>query len=476
VCLIIAAYPTCSTKQEHLKAFLDIVTQSASEGKEVELRILTAPTWVGLPPTVLLAHAKEVGQTWLCLGSIGDLGKDKWELTSLNVAFRPDDKLRDEFRRWFEYLRQRASLLTEETAIIPHLVVPPGDPEARIMWLKYERLCAVGSREKAAIVHVDPETGEVMTEDGKPQEASQTWDQGITKLDPIAQHLNDVYSQAWLVTVDETTRIKPLAIPVKATLLGQQAERTLGAVKHKQQFALNILDADTAKEFEKCRAVGDIMELLSYLLSKGNRIIPNAARVLLDKELEARNQRGVNSLKETLGGGVKEFIAAKKEGICKNLDQMYQELGQGDAVPQNKVDMVLSEVETRLTAALTSRVTPRAIYNRLSPPDLTSTAPDENWGQALSLLMRAARLLRKSMTDAYLRRGLSGLAFKHAEFENAMNIFNDGILKSDNVRRAECELEALDDIEQSDAPLKDKCHKVWALITGNTTKDITAIP
>jgi hypothetical protein len=114
-------------------------------------------------------------------------------------------------------------------------VVPPGDPEAKIMWQEYERLCAMRSLEKAAIVHVDPETGEVTTEDGKPQEASQTWDQGITKLDPIAQHLNDVYSQAWLVTVDETTRIKPLAIPVKATLLGQQAERTLGTVKHKRE-------------------------------------------------------------------------------------------------------------------------------------------------------------------------------------------------------------------------------------------------
>ena len=79
----------------------------------------------------------------------------------------------------------------------------------------------------------------------------------------MALKLQQVYAHGWLVTVDETMRIKPLAIPVKATLLGQQSERTVGALTHKQSFSLQVLDEAVAKEVEKCRRVTDLMDLLN---------------------------------------------------------------------------------------------------------------------------------------------------------------------------------------------------------------------
>jgi hypothetical protein len=123
------------------------------------------------------------------------------------------------------------------------------------------------------------------------------WDDGKTALDPLAQKLQQVYARGWFVTVDETTRIKPLAIPVKATLLGQQSERTVGALTHKQSYSLQVLGEAVAKKVEKCRRVTDLVDLLSYLLSKGNRWLPEAAKALLDKGLEARNNEGQRHLK-----------------------------------------------------------------------------------------------------------------------------------------------------------------------------------
>ena len=117
-----------------------------------------------------------------------------------------------------------------------------------------------GACDKAS--KVDPETGEVTEEpDGTPTDP---WDGDDTRLDPLAQKLQQIYAHGWLVTMDETTRIKPLAIPVKATLLGQQGERTVGDLTQRQSFSLQVLDETVARQVEKCRKVNDVTDVLTY--------------------------------------------------------------------------------------------------------------------------------------------------------------------------------------------------------------------
>jgi hypothetical protein len=79
--------------------------------------------------------------------------------------------------------------------------------------------------------------------------------------------------------------------------------------------------------------VNDVIGLLTYPLSQGNRWLPEGAKDLLEKELDERNQQGQKLLKEALGGNdIKEFVGKRTEGIRKDLDAMYRQLGQGDAV------------------------------------------------------------------------------------------------------------------------------------------------
>src|SRR5262245_656994 len=68
------------------------------------------------------------------------------------------------------------------------------------------------------------------------------------------------------------------------------------------------------------------------------------------------------------------------------LDRATVEIPQGEAVPADKRDRVLDDIRQRLTRALATRIAPRPLYNRISAPDLTETAPAENWNQPLSLL------------------------------------------------------------------------------------------
>lgn len=472
VVLVLIVYPACPTREEHLQRLLHLQNQIAADDKKLDLRLLPVDIAYGkdfermvVPPTVLQARASKSGKTVLCVGSVGDCGRDKAELCSFNMVLQPDDGLRNEWRKWFQFIFSSAAPLTAETAQIPHLVPAEGDPAAAVMWAAFSNRCLGSEEDEVAKPKVDPETGEILAEpDGA---AVKPWDDDKTKLDPLAQLLQQVYSNGYLVTIDESTRIKPLAIPVKAALLGQQSERTVGALTQRQSFQLQVLDAAVANEIEKCRSVTDVIDLLSYLLSLGNRWLPETAKGLLEKELTARNERGCVMLTEALGGNdVAQFIKRRRDSIRDDLDAMYRQLGQGTSVPNDKVESVLDEIQDRLTRALSGRITPRVIYNRIAPPDLTANAPSENWSQPSCLLLRSARLMREAHTNSYFPRRFKGLSFMEEDFRAAMNIFDDAIVKASDLQQARTELSDLEKIENNSEGPKEKCIAIWRIISG----------
>jgi hypothetical protein len=470
--LSIVVYPACPTREKHLRRLMQLQTEFTGQERELQVRVLPATRAFGadfekmvLQPTVLQAFDSGTGRTLLCIGSVGDAGRDMPNLASFNVVFHPDDALRDAWRRWFQYLFSSATSLSSTTVRIPHLIPAPGDPAAAVLWTAFEQACWGPQPGQNTQPQVDLETGEVTAEPDGTQ--VKPWDDGKTALDPLAQKLQQAYAHGWLVTVDETTRLKPLDIPVKATLLGQQSERTVGALTHKQSFSLQVLDKAVAKRVEQCRRITELVDLLSYPLSKGNRWLPEAAKALLNKELESRNNEGQALLKEALGGkSVEEFVQNRKQEIIGNLNAMYSQLGQGEKVPADRLTNVLNEVRNRLTTAIEGRIAPRAVYNKLAPPDLTASSPDENWTQPLSLLLRAARLLRESLTNRYFPVRFTGLSFTEQEFQVAMNIFDDTILKDPSRYRAENELAELAQIQGSNAKSKEKCADVWRILSG----------
>lgn len=476
ICLVLALPAAGPTREEHLRALHLLQASGTSDEKKLDLRLLPLNrSYDGdcerfiFPPTAIQAHDSKTGQTIMSVGSAGDAGHDAIGLGSLNFVFSPDDALRDEWRRWFQFIYESAAPLTEASCQIPHLVPAKGDPEAAARWEAYLRSCfqQIESSSEAAPV-VDPVTGEVITiKEGTPVAA---WDEGATALDPLAQALQAVYGKGWLVTVDETTRIKPLSIPVKATLLGQQSERTIGAVTQRQSFTLRVLDDATDKAVEKFRKVTDLVNILTLPLSIGNRWLPNAARPFIEQELEKRNQEGRKALIKALGGedakDIAAFIESKKASLRKDVNEMYRQLGQGDIVPEEKFTAVIEDVEKRLKGALEARITPQLVFNRIQAPDLTGKAPDENWSQPLNLLTHAAETLRKSLIDPYFLRQFSGLSFSEKDFREVCNPFADCVVGSVNQSQVKDNLRVIDQIHESKMPLKLKCQAVWHLIHG----------
>jgi hypothetical protein len=218
VLLVVVCYPAGPTREEHLVPLQQLQGRFAGPEQCLEVRLLPVSRAYAedsekpiLPPTIIQAYDSRTGKTTLCIGSIGDAGSDEMLPASFNVVFEPDDALRDAWRRWFQYLFDSATRLTQETVRIPHLVPAQGDPNAAEAWQALHGACEAQQRVESACLTVNRETGEV--ELGTDAAGPKGWDGGKTKLDPLAQTLQRVYAGGWLVTMDEATRIRPLTIP-----------------------------------------------------------------------------------------------------------------------------------------------------------------------------------------------------------------------------------------------------------------------
>lgn len=470
--IVLVLAPACGTRQDHLEVLLHLLDE-LPEGVDLKVRLLHwhgvrgTDTRMDLPPTTWVGLNAD-SEAFMAIGSYGDGGHGEQRAGAFNMVFQPEALLLDEWRKWFQYTFSSAVPLTAAAVEIPYLVPPQGDPEANRLWQDYLARCTARN-EVEPRPKVDIVSGEVKEDaQGQPVEA---WDGDRAKLNALALELQRVYASGYLVTVDETTRIKPFSVPLNAALMGQRSERKVGGVTQKQFFSLQVLDKDIEKGLEGCRKITDLVDLLSYPMSKGNRWLPKECKSLLEQEIERRNAQGLEILKTALGGKKpSEFIEQRLERIRRDVDDMYRTLGMGDRVPEGMFQEVRQMCERRLGSALETRITPRAVFNRISAPDLRSEAPDEHWNQPLALLTRSATMLRKYFTDAYMERQFRSLAVDPEDFLSAMDVFKDKVLDHRNITLIRKELAWLKEHEDKEMSAKERYQEVWKLIKGEAAK------
>src|SRR5262249_24183139 len=148
ICVVIVLVPAGPTREAHLRALQMLQATETDSKKSVDIRVLPMNRCYGddceriiFPPTVIQAHNSGSGHTILSIGSTGDAGHDEAAFGSFNAVFQPDDNLRDQWRRWFQFIFQSAATLTEVTVKIPHLIPPKGQPEAAEAWTAFLTAC-----------------------------------------------------------------------------------------------------------------------------------------------------------------------------------------------------------------------------------------------------------------------------------------------------------------------------------------------
>lgn len=363
---------------------------------------------------------------------------------------------------------------------IPHLVPAPGEIEAAQAWNDYEALCRHPDSPDAAgmtgKVTVDPVTGEVtaVTTQGQPVQPP-TQGAGLKPMDPLFTRLAAVLSKGALVTVDESTRIKPTSISINARLFDQTATRRVGRITQRQSYTLDILDEAVAKGIEKCRSVAPLLELLGLQLGKGQRWVPAAAMPLLEKELGRMNETAQALLAKEVGQDVAAFCKSRDVQTARDLNDIFRELTGRQPIPEAKLEEVRDLIAARLKTMVGGRITPQVCSTPVGVPAQTASPNLSQWGTLLSLLSSAMTALRQPLADPYFDRNFKGKQFGRVEYLKALNVFGETWVDDDAGTMlppvAQEQVRKIREITACDQDAEAKCRELVALM-GRTPQAI----
>lgn len=488
--LIVAVYPACRTRAADLQRLLHVQEHF---GSRLECRILVGDLRGGAPPNVLCILTRDRKQ-FLITGPTPNLAVQTGVPWHVNFALPADTVTLDEFRKWFDWTWTQAAPLRASTTSIPHLVPATGTPEAAAMWERYRLAClqdevdrlleGVGVDPGAGVdqslerVDVDPQTGEVTVTDLLTGSVnSPTADLELPRLDAVAQEVVRLYERGFLVTIDKTTRIPPLAAPVKAEWLGIEGQKQHGTASRELSCKIQILDERQQRQFDTMRtSIRGLLDRLSYPLADGTRWIPTSARSLLEQEIKRVNDRGQEHFAGMVGESPEEFVDAHRETISADANALYREFHPQGVLPESVIDKIVDELKRRIATLKGGRFVPSCSYASIRVDLQPETAYASPWGQARSLLMAIAEFPRKVFSDHYFLRGLG---LDEDALLDAMDVCGDDILQHRNHRRvnvrAKAELGLLKELGAEPISDRAKCEAILCLLRGGGPEEISAL-
>lgn len=483
--VVIVLFPACPTNPEVLNALKDlnsaIPRQGSGQQPLAELRLLPfEPPSATLPNSLCILNS-DGGEPCLITGSSANFGLGCGESAHLNLAFHPDPALLEAWRNWFDWVWSQSVPLTDETAEIPRLVPAPGTAEAVEAWDAYLTRCLVargrGDNKSQTRVRVDPESGQVTAIDaeGAPR-PSPGEDLGMPRVDPLAGKIACIFRLGTLASVDKTSRIPPLDVPVKAELFGIPSWRREGAGTRRVEYRFSVLDDELLSDIEgKRKLAGKLLSRFSFPLGDGVRWMPHRARPLFEAELDRLNKAGSDALRRGLGDNIAAFVKKRRDRVAKPAQAFYEEHRPGQRVRDETVDEIMGDCQKRLEAALKGRLLPKITYTPVQFVVGRASEWASPWGQAASMLQAVAEFPRKVGTDPFFLRGFD---VDEDELLKAMDVCDDAVLKISNRRdrkkQATEDLLVLAQLARSKRDARGRCELILRLIGGAQADDIGA--
>ena len=492
ICLILTTYPACPTRSETLERLLKLQASQDEETKRCEIRIFTGKS-VTDRPSSLLCLLSESGDAPVFLSNMsGNFGLESDTAFPANLCFQANAALMQQFRNWFDFNWWEAHPLNAKSVNIPRLVPARGEESAARMWDEYILQCGSPldpevaqaelfpeeTREKPAQITVDKKTGEVkaVNKDNTPR-AAPTEVLKVPRVNLSLLKVADMFSGGTLATIDGTSRIPPLDCPIKAAWFGVETLRQVGTASRKIEFRVAGLDEKELKKLNNFRnRTRVLLNVFSFPIADGARWIPNAARSLLEEELERVNQEGQTFLAETVGDDAAAYIPKRREIIKRDTQGLYAEVHPGKTVPEDVLKKIEKQLVDRLTKATGGQILPRLAYIPIQSGLATESKWSSQWGHASVFLHGVAEYPRKCLTDHYFMRGLK---VKQESLLKAMDVANDRLLVDHLADRrvtdrAHEELELLRKISASSSDDECKCTAMLALIAGEGKDEIDA--
>jgi hypothetical protein len=488
--IILVLYPACTTTEEEMAALLGLQQQLP---ERLEVRLYLLDTIEDIPYHSLMVVPMGTGLPTLLAGPAGNLGLEERRPDRVNMAITPDAAATEAWSRWFNWLwASQTSRLRRGLEDIPRLVRPRGTEEARLMWEAYMSSCH-DEDDDVVMVVVDEKTGDVEvtvrpeTLTGKSaeeqraiREAAQqrlpTVVAGIPKLDAAADLVARLFRKGSAATIDKSTRVKPFAVPISPRFFGMEAEEREGRVAQKVSYSIAIFDEVDQKKIENLRkSISDVLRSLSYPLADGLRWVPDTAKDLLRREIEARNREA----QEVLGARVTDinsFLSSIEPGIRQDAEKMVAKLALGVTLSNSMFDKIMKEISLRLQAAMGGErnLLPAITYAPFGfqpGHDSPTTSP---WGNAYKLLFAVAQYPAEvAKGGKFFERGYKACSVD--EVVKGMDVlghawFHDEAHRHDWNKAKEEWLPLLTELDEEELPLPEKCKVLLGLIrTGKIT-------
>lgn len=265
-----------------------------------------------------------------------------------------------------------------------------------------------GDDESQTKVRVDPESGQVTVIDanGAPRPTPGE-DLSLPRLDPLAGRIAQIFRLGTVASVDKTSRIPPLDVPVKAELFGIPSWRRKGADTRRLEYRFSVLDDELLSDIEgKRKLAGKLLSRFSFPLGDGVRWMPHPARPIFEAELDRLNKAGKDALSEALGNDIGAFVRQHRDRVAKPAQAFFEEHRPGQPVPEATVAKILAACQQRLEKAHQGQLLPKITYTLVQFVVGPASEWGSPWGQAASLLQAIAEFPRKALTDRFFLRGL----------------------------------------------------------------------
>ena len=464
--IILAVYAACPTRSHHLTRLLDLQTQA--EGKIIFRILPKISTGAVAPANCLTAVPVDRTAPVFLFGPTPNFGIDGADRTQVNMAFKAEIALFDQWYHWFSVTWEQAAPLTEATADIPTLIPAPGSLKAADLWKEFCDRCA----KSKPPMSVKPET-----EDGQDGKKPDDLENPISPPpDPLVDRMNRLIEKGKQVTIAHSHAVQPVEYPVNPRLLGLKSEYRNGTVIQRQSFRVSAFTNEELKKIEGFRkGTQAIIKKLGLPLEKGLYWMPNQVVSIFENEIEAKNKEARLVLAMLVGGNARSFVESKKNQIKENLTAVSKRLEGGDNVSQDALRKVTDGLSSRIQRILDERLLTPVTPSEVRFDLLEKEGWQAPWAQAEKLMLSLARFPRQ----AILRPAtLLGLQTSQSEILIAMNIADDIILEVEKQDRWEAEyrsrseLRTLEWIENTNIEGRDRCEAIFMLIDGKSHFEI----
>ena len=477
--VVIAVYAGSPTRSEYLKRLIGIQDQRKGE---IEFRILPMPTGIEAPANCLTVIPTD-GSTPICLlGDTPTFGIARNDSTQLNMAFRPEPALTDEWFRWFDRTWAEAAPLTESTARIPSLVLATGSDDADAQWREYCSVCSDAQpkkREQDKTPKVPDENVGVRRQtsaSNQPTQQCPSVHVGLHKLDPLAERVTRLLGKGQQVTVVYAGAIGPLDVPINARFFNQDPEKWSGTVVRRQSFRISAFSKEDQKMIDEYRKASRlIINKLALPFETGLYWMPYEMIPIFKEEIEAAEVEAKDELNKLVSPYTSDFIQGKRTQIEHDLQDTYRDIGgQGD-LPRGKLTEILNILEGRIQNALESNIVTPISFLDIKVDLQRSQAHETPWTQMEKLVLALARYPRRIISNPKV---LQGIRTEPSFILDAMDVEDDALLPFNDgceenvIHNAKRELDLLERIAESDIVQRDRCEVYFMIIDGKSNAEI----